>query len=332
MHPVDYARPPDLQAAIAAVAADPAASFVAGGTELVNWMKDGIRRPSLLVDLGDLPLREIEAGPDGLRLGALARMADVAAHPAVRAGWPVLSQALEAGASPQVRNAATLGGNLLQRTRCPYFRETTFPCNKRTSGSGCAARTGPHHGHAILGYSDACIAVHPSDLAVALLALDAGLRLRGPAGERRLPLGEFYLLPGETPERETVLGHGEAIVAVELPAAGFAARSRYVKVRERASFAFALVSVAAAVELGADRRVTSARIVLGSVAPVPWRARAAEDALVGRPLDADAIAAAGRAAVVDAAPLPDTGYKVTLAGRAVVRALSEIATGEGGAA
>lgn len=324
MHPFAYDRPNDLDAAIAAVTADPAASFVAGGTELLNWMKDGIRRPSLLIDLGGLPLAGIdETAGGGLRVGAMARMRDVAADPVVRARYPVLAEALLAGASPQVRNLATIGGNLLQRTRCPYFRETSFPCNKREPGSGCAARTGPHHLHAIFGASDACIAVHPSDLAVALLALDAVVVVRGRAGERRIPLDGFYLLPGDAPERETVLEHGEAIVAVELPAAPFAARSRYLKVRERASFAFALVSVAAALEME-DGVVRSARIALGSVAAKPWRAREAEEILVGRRLDGEAAAAAGRAAVAGAEPLPDTAYKVKLAERAVTRVLAEI--------
>lgn len=324
MHPFAYDRPNDLDAAIAAVAADPAASFVAGGTELLNWMKDGIRRPSLLIDLGGLSLAGIdETAGGGLRVGAMARMRDVAADPVVRARYPVLAEALLAGASPQVRNLATIGGNLLQRTRCPYFRETSFPCNKREPGSGCAARTGPHHLHAIFGASDACIAVHPSDLAVALLALDAVVVVRGRAGERRIPLDGFYLLPGDAPERETVLEHGEAIVAVELPAAPFAARSRYLKVRERASFAFALVSVAAALEME-DGVVRSARIALGSVAAKPWRAREAEEILVGRRLDGEAAAAAGRAAVAGAEPLPDTAYKVKLAERAVTRVLAEI--------
>jgi xanthine dehydrogenase YagS FAD-binding subunit len=325
VHPFAYARPDDFGTAIAAVTGDPAATFIAGGTELVNWMKDGIARPALVVDLGGLPLSAIDETPEGgLRIGALARMSMVAEDAAVRARYPVLAEALEAGASPQIRNAATVGGNLLQRTRCPYFRETSFPCNKREPGAGCAARTGPHHLHAVFGGSDACIAVHPSDLAVALLALDATVLLRGPASDRRVPIDGFYLLPGETPERETVLRHGEAIIAVELPAARFAARSRYRKIRERASFAFALVSVAAAVDLGDDGRVREARIALGSVAPKPWRARAAEAALVGRVLDAEAAAAAGRAAVAGAAPLPDTAYKVTLVERAVARTLVEI--------
>lgn len=324
MHPFAYTRPDELAGAVAA-AAEPAAAVVAGGTELVNLMKQGIARPSLLVDLGALPLAAVEETADGgLRLGALARMADVARDAAVRARYPLLAEALEAGASPQIRNAATIGGNLLQRTRCPYFRETSFPCNKREPGAGCAARFGEHHLHAIFGASAACVAVHPSDLAVALTALDAVVVTRGPAGDRRLPLDDFYLLPGETPERETVLGHGDVIVAVEIPPLPPAARSRYLKVRERASFAFALVSVAAAVDLAADGTVHAARLALGGVAAKPWRAREAEALLVDAPLTAERAAAAGRAAVADAEPLPGTAYKVTLAERAVARALSEI--------
>ncbi len=324
MHPFAYDRPADLDAAIAAVAADPAATFVAGGTELLNWMKDGIRQPSRLVDLGALPLAGIDETPDGgLRLGAMARMSDVATDPTVLARYPVLAEALLAGASPQVRNLATIGGNLLQRTRCPYFREATFPCNKREPGSGCAARTGPHHLHAIFGASESCIAVYPSDLATALMALDAVVVARGRSGVRRIPFDDLFLLPGETPDRETVLDHGEAIVAVELPAAPFAARSRYLKVRERASFAFALVSVAAALDLD-DGIIRSARVALGSVAAKPWRAHEAEALLVGRPLDAETAAAAGKAAVAGAQPLPDTAYKVKLAERAVARVLGEI--------
>jgi xanthine dehydrogenase YagS FAD-binding subunit len=254
-------------------------------------------------------------------------MSDVASEPAVREAYPALAEALEASASPQLRNMATIGGNLLQRTRCPYFRETSFPCNKRSPGSGCSALTGEHRMHAILGASDACVAVHPSDLAVALVALDAVVHIRGAGGERSIPIDDFYLLPGSAPERETVLQHGELIVGVEVPASPFAARSRYLKVRERASYEFALVSTAVAIEL-VDGTVSSARVALGGVAPKPWRARAAEEVLVGDRLDAAAIAAAGAVAVRGARPLRDNAFKVRLAERAVVRALSEI----GGAA
>jgi xanthine dehydrogenase YagS FAD-binding subunit len=219
----------------------------------------------------------------------------------------------------------TMGGNLLQRTRCPYFRETSYPCNKRVPGSGCAAQTGPHRLHAIFGASDACIAVHPSDLAVALAALDAVVHTRSPQGERAIPISELYLPPGDTPHLETVLTHGELIVAVEVPAAPFTARSHYLKLRDRESYEFALVSVAACLELdGPQNSVRSARVALGGVAYMPWRAHAAEAALVGKPLTAESIAAAGTAAVQGAQPSHDTAFKVTLAERAVVRALATI--------
>jgi xanthine dehydrogenase YagS FAD-binding subunit len=323
VNPFTYTRANDAGAAVAQVAEDPGAAFVAGATELANWMKDGIQVPTRLVDINALPLDGIEVRPDGVRIGALARMSDVAGAPAIRDVSPVLAEALLAGASPQIRNMATIGGNLLQRTRCPYFRETSFPCNKRVPGSGCAALEGEHRLHAIFGASDRCSAVHPSDMAVALLALDAVVHTRGPNGERRIPIGDLHLLPGETPEREHVLEHGELIVAVEVPRSPFAARSHYLKVRDRESYEFALVSVAAALEL-ADGAVRSARVALGGVAHKPWRSGPAEAALVGKPFDPETIAAAGAAAVRGARPLRDNAFKVQLAERAVIRALSEI--------
>jgi xanthine dehydrogenase YagS FAD-binding subunit len=325
MKPFSYTRASDIGTAVAEVAAEPGAAFVAGATELANWMKDGIQAPTHLIDINGLPLDEIGVRSDGLRLGGLARMSDVAATPAIRQAYPVLAEALEAGASPQIRNMGTMGGNLLQRTRCPYFRETSFPCNKRVPGSGCAALSGAHRLHAIFGASDACIAVHPSDLAVALVALDAVIQTRGRGGERAIPIGQLYLPPGDTPERETVLEHGELIVAVEIPAAPFAARSHYLKVRDRESYEFALVSVAACLELdGPDQTVRAARVALGGVAYTPWRARAAEDALIGKPLTEHSIAVAGAAAVQGAQPRHDTAFKLPLAERAVVRALTTI--------
>lgn len=327
MRPFSYLQASDEGAAVATVAKNPSASFVAGGTEMLNWMKDGIEEPDLLVDVNALPFKDVEARGHSVRIGAMCTMSDVASEPAVREAYPALAEALEASASPQLRNMATIGGNLLQRTRCPYFRETSFPCNKRSPGSGCSALAGEHRMHAILGASDACVAVHPSDLAVALVALDAVVHTRGAGGERTIPIDDFYLLPGSAPERETVLQHGELIVGVEVPASPFAARSRYLKVRERASYEFALVSTAVAIEL-VDGTVSSARVALGGVAPKPWRARAAEEVLVGDRLDAAAIAAAGAVAVRGARPLRDNAFKVRLAERAVVRALSEI----GGAA
>lgn len=325
MMPFSYSRASDVGAAVAEVAAEPGATFVAGATELANWMKIGIQAPTHLVDINALPLSEIAVRQDGLRLGGLARMSDVATTPAIRQGYPVLSEALERGASAQIRNMGTMGGNLLQRTRCPYFREASYPCNKREPGAGCAALTGPHRLHAIFGASDACIAVHPSDLAVALTALDAVVHTQSPGAERAIPIGELYRPPGDTPDRETALEHGELIVAVEIPAAPFAARSHYLKIRDRESYEFALVSVAACLELdGPDKVVRSARVALGGVAYTPWRARAAEDALVGKPLTEASVAAAGAAAVQGAQPRRDTGFKVTLAERAVVRALTTI--------
>ncbi|HUC35132.1 MAG TPA: xanthine dehydrogenase family protein subunit M, partial [Gaiellaceae bacterium] len=325
--PFSYLQASDEGAAVATVAENPSASFVAGGTEMLNWMKDGIEEPGLLVDVNALPFKDVEARGHSVRIGAMCRMSDVASEPAVREAYPALAEALEASASPQLRNMATIGGNLLHRTRCPYFRETSFPCNKRSPGSGCSALTGEHRMYAILGASDACVAVHPSDLAVALVAFDAVVHTRGAGGERTIPIDDFYLLPGSAPERETVLQHGELIVGVEVPALPFAARSRYLKVRERASYEFALVSTAVAIEL-VDGTVSSARVALGGVAPKPWRARAAEEVLVGDRLDAVAIAAAGAVAVRGARVVRDNAFKVRLAERAVVRALSEI----GGAA
>jgi xanthine dehydrogenase YagS FAD-binding subunit len=323
MQPFRYLRAVDPAGAIATVAAESGAAFLAGGTELVNWLKDGLQTPSLLVDLNALPLAAVEVRPAGVRIGALARMSDVAQLPAIRDGYPVLSEALLAGASPQLRNAATIGGNLMQRTRCPYFRDVTFACNRRRPGSGCAAIGGVNRWHAIFGGSPHCIAVHPSDLAVALLALDAVVHTQGPAGTRAIPIADFHRLPGDAPERETALEHGELIVAVEVPATPFAGRSQYRKVRDRASYEFALVSAAIALDL-ADGTVRAARIALGGVAPKPWRAHAAEAALVGRPLDAAALDAAAAAAVADAQPTADNAFKVDLARRTLRSTLARL--------
>jgi xanthine dehydrogenase YagS FAD-binding subunit len=308
------------------VAGDSSAAFVGGGTEILNWLKDGLYEPALLVDVGRLDLDMINASDGGLRLGSVAKMSDVAANEHVRREFPLLAQALEAGGSPQLRNMATIGGNLLQKTRCAYFREASFPCNKRVPGSGCSARDGEHGMHAIFGASDACVAVHPSDLAVALLALDASVTVVGADGHRTIAFDDFYVLAGDNPQHETVLRHGELIVGIELPASPRSRTSSYLKVRERGSFAFALVSVAAAVEL-ADGVVRSARIVLGGVAHRPWRAVAAEKALLERPLAPGSIAAASAAAVQGATPLPGTRYKVALARGAVGRILEDIAEG-----
>jgi xanthine dehydrogenase YagS FAD-binding subunit len=321
----EYAVVRNVDEAIAQVRADQGASFVAGATEMANWMKEGIQSPTLLVDINALPLSEVIVRPDGVRLGAVARMSDVAALPILRHAYPVLTEALELAASPQIRNMGTVGGNLLQRTRCPYFREVSFPCNKRRPGSGCAAMNGEHRQHAIFGASKACIAVHPSDLAVALTALDAVVHTQGPSGERAIPMHKLYLAPGNTPDRETVLEHGELILAVVIPATPFAARSVYLKVRERASYEFALVSVAACLDLlGPTNIVRSARVVLGGVAFRPWRAFAAEDILVGRPLTERNVEAAAAEAINGAEPLRDNEFKLQIAEHAVLRALTTL--------
>lgn len=320
MHPFGYVRAAEENLAITTVAPDSRASFLAGGTDLVDLMKDGVFSPELLVDINQLPLTRVEARPDGVRIGALARNSDVADDPTIRDRYPVLSEALLAGASPQLRNMATIGGNLMQRTRCYYFRDTAMSCNKRLLGSGCPAIEGYNRIHAILGTSSSCIATHPSDMAVALVALDAVVHARGPNGERSIPITDFHLLPGDTPERETVLEHGELITAVELPSSGFAVRSHYLKVRDRASYEFALVSVAVAVEVEAGI-IRSARVALGGVATKPWRAYEAEQILVEAPLDESTFTAAAAAAVRGAVPYQYNSFKVELTKRAIVSAL-----------
>lgn len=325
MKPFAYSRADDARSAVAAVMERPEAAYLGGGTNLVDHLKLGVAAPDLLVDISRLPLRQIEELPDGgLRIGANVRNSDLAAHPLVRQRYPMLSQALLAGASGQLRNAATTGGNLLQRTRCVYFQDVTTPCNKREPGSGCAAIGGHTRYHAILGASEHCVATHPSDMAVALTALDAVVVVLGADGERRIPLTGFYRLPGDTPQRDTVLDHGELITAVELPVLPARTRSMYRKVRDRASFAFALVSVAAAVETDGDT-VREARIAFGGVAHKPWRATRAEEALRGAPATEDAYRRAADAELTAAEPLSGNAFKVpmtrnTLA--AVLRGLS----------
>lgn len=320
MRAFDYLRAEKVEDVLAALA-DRNTRCLAGGTNLLDLMKGHVEQPTRLVDITRLPLRGIDVLPDGgMRIGALVPNSDLANHPRVRERFPLLAQALVAGASPQLRNMATVGGNLLQRTRCHYFTDVGFAaCNKRKPGSGCAALGGSNRIHAILGASEHCIATHPSDMCVALAALDAQIEVRQASGLRRIPIDAFHRLPGTTPERDTELRHDELITAVLLPASPFAAHSHYLKVRDRASYEFALVSVAAAFDLEGDR-VRDARIALGGVAHKPWRARAAERALVGRTLDAATLAAAGRAAIEDAHPYRDNAFKVTLAQRAVVRA------------
>jgi xanthine dehydrogenase YagS FAD-binding subunit len=318
----EYRRADDVVSAIAQMRAG--ASFLAGGTNLVDLMKLGVATPEVLVDISRLPLHDVAELPGGgLRVGAAVPNSDLAAHPLVRRDYPVLSQALLAGASGQLRNMATTGGNLLQRTRCRYFTDVTKPCNKRAPGTGCPARAGDHRNLAILGASENCIATHPSDMAVALAALDAVVRVTGPAGERSIPVTELHRLPGNTPQLDTVLEHGELITAVDVPPLAFARTSTYRKARDRASYAFAVGSVAAALraEGGVVRDV---RLAFGAVAPKPWRAYAAEQALRGQPATRESFLAAADAELAAAAPLRDNGYKITLIRNLVAATLTRL--------
>lgn len=324
MKPFSYVRPADADAALAAAGAK-GASFLAGGTTLVDLMRLEVMRPDALVDLAPLPLAAIERDGDRLRIGAMARNTDVATHPVVVQRYPLLSQALLAGASPQVRNMATVGGNLLQRTRCPYFRDLAVPCNKRAPGSGCAARDGYTRSHAVLGTSASCIATHPSDMCVALAALDAVVHTRRGGSARTIPVTALHTLPADHPEIETVLEHGELVTHVELPASPFAAHARYVKVRDRAAFAFALAAAAVGLDV-ADGRIRSARIALGGVATKPWRALEAEQLLAGQAPSRTVFERAAHAALAGARPERDNAFKVALARRTIVRAL-ELAWG-----
>lgn len=323
MHPFSYAKATDEKSAVAAVVPSSQAAFFAGGTSLVDLMKLGVEKPDQLVDINSLPLAKIEAQGDGVRIGAMVRNSDLARDRTISSRYPVLSQALLSGASPQLRNMATVGGNLMQRTRCYYFRDTATPCNKREPGSGCPAIDGYNRIHAILGGSKNCIATHPSDMCVALVALDAIVQTRSPKGERSIPIADFHLLPGDHPERETVLEHGELIVAVDLPASPFAARSHYLKVRDRASYAFALASVAAALDIQ-DGVIRAARIALGGVGTKPWRAYDAEKALVGKSPSEATYKAAADAALQGAEPHKYNGFKVELTKRTVIRALATV--------
>lgn len=323
MRPLRYERAVDAAGAVATVAASPGAVFHGGGTNLVDLMKLDVATPQLLVDVSRLPLQAIERRGGGLLIGAGVRNSDLAADPDVRGAYPVLAQAVLAGASGQLRNVATVGGNLMQRTRCPYFTDVSQPCNKREPGSGCPARTGERRGMAILGGSQACIATHPSDMAVALAALDAVVHVQGPAGARTIALTELYRLPGDEPHRDTVLEHGALITAVELPASPVAARSRYRKVRDRASFAFAVVAVAAALDVR-DATVADVRLALGGVAPRPWRALLAEQALRGAAATEENFRAAADAELAAAEPFPDNAFKIPLVRNVMTRTLVEL--------
>ncbi|GAF45578.1 FAD binding domain-containing protein [Rhodococcus wratislaviensis] len=325
MIPFDYERATDVDSAVATVTGDPRASFLAGGTNLVDHMKLGVAQPHLLVDVSRLPLDDVVELPDGgLRVGAAVRNSALAAHDIVRARYPMLSRALLSGASGQLRTLATTAGNLLQRTRCVYFQDVTTPCNKREPGTGCSALGGYVRYHAILGASEHCIAVHPSDMAVAMTALDGVVVVRGADGERRIPLSEFYRLPGDRPDRDTVLAHGDLVTAVELPPPPAGNRSAYRKVRDRASFAFALVSVAAELTIG-DGSITSARVALGGVAHRPWRATLAEEVLVGATPTEDTFAEAADAELSAAQPLPGNEFKVALTRRVLASVLRSLA-------
>ncbi|MEH2138131.1 FAD binding domain-containing protein [Nostoc sp.] len=321
MQPFSYAKVTSQDAAIATVEQDKTAAFIAGGTDLLGLMKDGVQTANILIDINSLPLADIESQTHGIRIGAISRMSDVAFHPKIQECYPVISQALLQSASPQLRNMATVGGNLLQRVRCGYFRDPVFPCNKRTPGLGCAAITGYNRMHAIFGASEHCIAVHPSDLAVALTALDAVICIQGAEKARQISIHDFYLLPGETPEKETLLQSGELIVAIEIPNSAY--KSYYLKVRDRASYEFALVSVAVALDVEQDT-IKSARIAFGGVAPKPWRARDAEEFLKGKAVNEASFIAAGEAAVEEAKPQTHNEFKIELIKRALVRALSVV--------
>src|SRR5215218_9746314 len=320
MRPFSYVRASDPDAAAGTVAANPLAKFLAGGTNLIDLMKEDVERPTELVDLTRLRLADIRAAGGGVSIGALATNTVTANHPLIRERYPLLTQAIVAGASGQIRNMATNGGNLLQRTRCQYFYDTAMPCNKREPGTGCGAREGLNRIHAIFGWSDKCVATYPGDMANALHALDAVVRVNSAGRERTIPINEFHRLPGDTPEKDNNLQHGELIVAIELPKSNFAKNSYYLKVRDRASYAFALVAVAAALELDGGT-IRQARVVLGSVAHMPWRSREAEAALAGKPASDASFRRAAEVALRPARPLEHNAYKVELAKRAIVRAL-----------
>jgi xanthine dehydrogenase YagS FAD-binding subunit len=324
MKPYHYEQARDIPGAVAALAEQPNATYLAGGTNLVDLMKLEIMTPDVLVDVRRLTSDRIEETEDGgVRIGAAVTNSDLAADRTIRSRYPVLSQALLSGASGQLRNLATTGGNLLQRTRCVYFYDTTTPCNKREPGSGCSAIEGHNKDHAILGASEHCVATHPSDMAVAMTALEAFVNVHGPDGERRIPIEDLHRLPGDEPERDTTLEHGELITAVNLPPLDFAYNSKYRKVRERASYAFALVSVAAALDVE-DGVVRDVRLALGGVAHKPWRATKAEEALRGEPAGEENFRAAAEIELEDARPLRENAFKVPLARNVITRTLLEL--------
>jgi xanthine dehydrogenase YagS FAD-binding subunit len=324
MRPFAYERARDAAGALAASAEVPGTRYLAGGTNLVDLMKLGVEQPARLVDVSRLPMDTVEELPDGgLRIGANVRNSDLAVSESVRERYPLLSQALLSGASGQLRNRATVAGNLLQRTRCAYFQDVSKPCNKRAPGSGCPAREGDHRNLAILGHSPACVATHPSDMAVAMLAIGGEVHVLGPRGTRTIPLGGLHRLPGDEPQRDTVLEPDDLITAVELTPLRYARRSRYRKVRDRASFSFAVVSLATAVDLG-DATVRDCRIAFGGLAHAPWRALRAEELLRGAPATPESFARAAEAELEQALPLRDNAFKVPLARNVLVRTLTEL--------
>jgi xanthine dehydrogenase YagS FAD-binding subunit len=327
MRPFTYTSAKSVDEAIHAYGQSPDTRFIGGGTNLLDLMKMGVEGPTHLVDISRLSLREIKQHEGGVRIGALVSNTDAASHELIRTNYPVLSEAILAGASPQLRNMATMGGNLLQRTRCYYFYDPSYrECNKRNPGSGCAAKQGYNRIHAILGASEECIAVHPSDMCVALAALDAVVQVKGPRGERSIAMTEFHRLPGNTPQIDTNLHPGELITAIDLPAIPYARRSHYLKVRDRNSYAFALVSVAAIIDLDESGAVRQARIALGGVAHKPWRATKAEHALAGKKPIAEPIRAAADAELRSAKAYHDNAFKVELARRSIVRAVTTAAS------
>ncbi|MDB6054625.1 MAG: FAD-binding molybdopterin dehydrogenase [Verrucomicrobiales bacterium] len=321
MKPFTFIRANEARIAMHATQQNSSGKIIAGGTNLLDLMKLEIETPEQLIDINLLPMKKIEVLPDGaLRIGALVRNSDLAYHPIVRKKYVVLSEALLSGASPQLRNMATVGGNLMQRTRCPYFYDTVFPCNKRVPGSGCAAMDGYNRSHAILGTSNQCIATHPSDMCVALSALDAVVRVSGLNGERTIPVVDFHLVPGESPDKETRLEKGEIITSVEIPAVAMGTKSRYLKVRDRASYEFALASAAVVLEMNGGT-IQKAKIAFGGIATKPWRASQAEQALKGARLEEAAFQSAAAAALQEAKPRKFNGFKVELAKRTLIRAL-----------
>lgn len=321
----DYIRPSSQKAAISALNSDATSQFIAGGTNLVDLMKRGVTSPQKLIDINDLPLKNIEQVKGSIRIGALALNSQVAEHELIIKKFPLLSQALQAGASPQLRNMATVGGNMMQRTRCTYFYDTAMPCNKRQPGSGCGALKGYNRMHAILGASDSCIAVHPSDMCVALTALDAVVIITGSKGERRIPFVDFHRLPGAAPEKDNTLQRGEMITAIEIPDnEAFAKNASYIKIRDRASYAFALVSVAAALDMQ-DSIIKNARLAMGGVAHKPWRLTATENFLKGKTASMDNFQQAAKIAMKDAKGYGHNNFKLKLAPNTLVHTLKTIA-------